>query len=150
MVDKLEKEEKKIERADPANKSKVFIWMIIIFIVVLSLVFYQTPKLPSLTVSDQSLEENGRVTIDSFYLDKPGYVVIHKEADGKPGLIIGNGELVSGSNSNYVVSIDVSQAGTKIFAMLHYDDGDGLFEFPGDDIPVKLEDNIVVKPINLE
>ena len=106
-------------------------------------------ELPSLKVSDQSLVDS-QIVIDSFFLDKPGYVVIHKSVDEKPGPVIGNSELVSGSHSDFKVTIDETQAGEMIFAMLHYDDGDGSYEFPGDDLPVKLEDEVVVKQIDLE
>jgi len=102
---------------------------------------------PSLAVSDQSLTDN-EVVIDSLYLDKSGYVVIHKEDNGKPGAVIGHSDLVSGENNNLKVEIDSSQAGSKIFAMLHYDDNDdGVYGFPDEDKPVVLEGNVVVKPI---
>jgi len=125
--------------------------IVIIALVVLIIVLYPiltTQKSPSLTVSDQSLV-GSQVSIDAFFLDKLGYVVIHKSVDGKPGPVIGNSNAVSGSYSSFKVTIDETQAGTKVFAMLHYDDGDGEYEFPGDDAPVKLEDAVIVKPINL-
>lgn len=33
--------------------------------------------------------------------------------------------------------------------MLHYDDGDGNYEFPLDDKPAKVDGNVVVKPFQL-
>ncbi len=106
-------------------------------------------KQASLAVSSQSLAGN-EIVIDSLYLDKAGYVVIHKDADGKPGPVIGNSELLSGEKTNVKVKIDAAQAGTKVFAMLHYDDdNDGVYGFPDEDKPVALEGNVVVKPISI-
>lgn len=103
---------------------------------------------PSLSVSSQILEGD-QILVDSLFLDKPGYVVIHKDADGKPGAVIGNSELLSGEVNNLRVTIDTTQAGTRVFAMLHYDDGDGVYGFPDEDFPVILEGNIVVRPVTI-
>ena len=106
-------------------------------------------KQSSLTVSSQALAGD-EIIIDSLYLDNSGYLVIHKDADGKPGPVIGHSDLLSGEKSNFKVSIDASQAGTKVFAMLHYDDdNDGVYGFPDEDKPVTLEGNVIVKPISL-
>ncbi len=103
----------------------------------------------SLTVSSQSLVGD-EIVVDNLYLDKPGYLVIHKDADGKPGPVIGHSDLLSGEKNNSKVSIDASQAGTKVFAMLHYDDdNDGVYGFPDEDKPVTLEGNAIVKSIAL-
>ena len=107
-------------------------------------------KSPSIEVSAQTLID-GQVVINNLYLDKPGYVVIHQDADGKPGSVIGNSELLSEEVGNLKVSIDSSKAGTKVFAMLHYDDdNDGVYGFPDEDKPVILEGNVVVKPIEIK
>ncbi len=82
-------------------------------------------------------------------LDKPGYVVVHKDGGGKPGPVIGRSELMpAGSYNNVKVSFDSSQAGTGVFAMLHYDDGNGKYEFPGADGPVKTNGKVLVGPVN--
>ena len=75
----------------------------------------------SLAVSSQPIDDSA-IVVDSLYLDKPGYLVVHKDADGKPGPVIGNSDLLSGEKTGIKVAIDASQAGTKVFAMLHYDD----------------------------
>jgi len=33
-----------------------------------------------------------------------------------------------------------TQVGETLYAMLHSDDGDGTYEFPGDDLPIKNEE----------
>jgi len=101
----------------------------------------------SITVSSQSLVGD-EVVVDSLYLDKSGYLVIHKDVDGKPGPVIGHSDLLSGEKTNVKIKIDASQAGTKVFAMLHYDDdNDGVYGFPDEDKPVLLEGKVAVKPI---
>ncbi len=103
----------------------------------------------SISVSSQSLV-GGEIVIDSLYLDKPGYIVIHKDDSGKPGSVIGHSELVSGEKNNFKVLINASQAGANVFAMLHYDDdNDGVYGFPDEDKPVVLEGNVAVKPISI-
>ncbi len=103
---------------------------------------------PSLLVSDQSLVDS-QVVIDWLFLDKPGYIVIHMDLEGAPGPVIGNSEVLSGSMTSVWVSVDAIQAGTGVFAMLHYDNGDAVYEFPGPDLPTVVDDSVIVKRINL-
>ena len=104
-------------------------------------------KQSSLTVSPQSLANN-EVVVDSLYLDKPGYVVIHKDVDGKPGPVIGHSDLISGEKTNFKVTVDASQSGSRVFAMLHYDDNNnGNYDFPDEDKPVVLAGSVIVKQI---
>lgn len=104
---------------------------------------------PSITaLSTQSLVGDELVAA-GVYLDKPGYLVIHKDVDGKPGPVIGHTDLISGEQKNVKIKIDASQAGTRVFAMLHYDSGDGKYNFPDEDKPIVLAGNVVVIPIEL-
>ncbi|MCH7640959.1 hypothetical protein IID22_02005 [Patescibacteria group bacterium] len=86
------------------------------------------------------------VTVSMVVLSKPGYVVVHMDTDGKPGAVIGNSKyLASGESSNVVVTLSrASTGGEVLYAMLHTDDGDGTYAFPGDDLPTKDEDGNVV------
>jgi hypothetical protein len=85
------------------------------------------------------------VVIQELTLDKPGFVVVHMEKDGKPGPVIGHSDLiVPGTYQNYSVAIDATMAGSAVFPMLHYDNGDGVYEFPGADGPAKAGDKVVV------
>ena len=43
---------------------------------------------PSVTVADQEIVD-GKVTIAEVVSDGPGWLVIHAQADGKPGPILG-------------------------------------------------------------
>jgi hypothetical protein len=67
------------------------------------------------------------------------------EKDGKPGPVIGHSDLIQpGTHKNYSVAIDATMAGSAVFPMLHYDNGDGVYEFPGADGPAKADDKVVV------
>jgi len=97
--------------------------------------------------SEQVMEEKNAISLNgqlpgstiavvSIVLDKRGFVVVHKEKDGKPAEIIGYSELLSnGEHSNVEVELGESTVeGMPYFAMLHFDNGDGVF-FAGDDGP---------------
>lgn len=98
----------------------------------------------AIAVTDYSAGETVIATI--VVLSKPGYVVVHMEADGAPGAVIGNSTLLpSGESNNVVVSLSrPSTGGEVLYAMLHTDNGDGLYAFPGDDLPTKDEEGNVV------
>ena len=105
----------------------------------------------SLDVSDQSVSNQtivgDYITIDSIYLDKPGYVVIHEDVDGKQGPIIGNSELLLRERTNLIIPLYANQTGARVFAMLYYDDGDGVYGFA--DEPVVVAGSVVVKPLDI-
>jgi len=103
---------------------------------------------PSIVVEEQKVE-NDNVVVTRLSLDKPGYVVIHKVADGKPGAVIGNSELLDGENSNINVKVANYENENELIAMLHYDDGDSNYEFPGDDIPTKVDDKVILQKFTL-
>ena len=102
---------------------------------------------PEVEVSDQDVTD-GMVTIARVVYEKEGWIVIHKDADGKPGPVIGWAAIKPGENTNVVVKLQEDLMGpTKLWAMLHTDAGTvGEYEFPGADTPVKVGDAVVVKP----
>lgn len=98
---------------------------------------------PSVTVVDQDVS-GGTVTIGAVVADRPGWIVIHISQDGAPGPVIGQSAVPEGSSSNVVVEIELGMATEQLFAMLHFDAGtEGVYEFPGDDAPVLVDDVIV-------
>lgn len=107
--------------------------------------------IPELIVPTMAQEvKGGKVTVLSVTLDKPGYVAIHADVAGKPGPVLGNSELLSqGKRTDVSVSIDAAKAGSMVWPMLHHDDGDGAYTFPGPDVPVQVEGKVVVKPLPL-
>lgn len=105
---------------------------------------------PRVTVSDQPLL-NGTVTVEKVVSIGPGWIVIHAQADGKPGPILGYSPVADGENNDVVVEIDAFQATGTLYAMLHTDAGEvGTWEFPGGpDTPVTVNDQVVTPPFKI-
>ncbi len=105
----------------------------------------------AVTVADQSLGEGDSVTIAEVVSDVPGWIVIHTQADGGPGPIIGFAPVAAGENSQVVVTIDAAAATETLYAMLHIDAGvTGEYEFPGPDAPaMDAAGNVVTPPFQL-
>lgn len=99
---------------------------------------------PSIVVNDQTIN-NGIITATQVTFDKPGFVVVHKVVDGTFGSVIGNSEvLTTGKSSNVEVPLTDYENENELIAMLHYDDDDGVYEFPGDDGPTVLDEQVVL------
>jgi len=77
--------------------------------------------------------------------------VIHAQADGNPGAILGKTTLSDGENSDVLVEIDAANATETLYAMLHTDGGEvGTFEFPdGPDGPVMVAEGMVNPPFKV-
>lgn len=76
--------------------------------------------------------------VQQVQLEKPGFVVIHKDNGGSFGAIIGSSALLpSGTSSNVPINLkEMTLNGQTLYAMLHADNSDGQFN-EGKDIPVK-------------
>ena len=107
-------------------------------------------EIPAITVSDQDLN-NETVTVAEVVSNGPGWIVIHAQADGKPGPILGYSPVTNGKNKNVVVNIDSANATETLYAMLHTDAGEiGTFEFPGgSDGPVTVDGQVVTPPFTV-
>lgn len=90
---------------------------------------YVSDQLPSISA-----------TIDFATLEKPGFVVIHESVNGKPGAIIGKSPYLDAGENKYVIVplSRISKDGEKMFAMIHLDDGNRMFE-AANDLPAKAE-----------
>ncbi len=80
-------------------------------------------------VSEQAPGE--RVSISMVRLEKPGFVVIHEDDGGAPGKILGTSQLLSAGENQDIAQILLSrptQDGETLYAMLHIDDGNGIFD----------------------
>jgi plastocyanin len=103
---------------------------------------------PSVEVSDQEIEE-GTVTIDRVQSIGPGWIVIHADDAGAPGPVIGHAP-VEDLSENVTVDIDVENATGTLHAMLHEDAGTaGEYEFPGADVPVQVDGQVVNVPFTV-
>jgi plastocyanin len=99
---------------------------------------------PSVAVTDQEIVD-GTVTIAEVLSDGPGWLVIHAQADGNPGPILGYSPVADGTNADVMIEIDAAQATETLYAMLHTDGGElGAWEFPsGPDTPVTVGEQVV-------
>ena len=106
--------------------------------------------IPSVSVTDQSIEA-GTVTIAKVVSDGAGWLVIHAQADGKPGSILGYSPVSDGENQDVMVEIDNVNATETLYAMLHTDAGEvGQWEFPdGPDAPVMVDEKVVTPPFKV-
>lgn len=106
---------------------------------------------PSVSVADQALV-NGTVTIAEVVSEGPGWIVIHADANGGPGPILGYSAVGDGANSDVVVALDLTGVTGTLYAMLHTDAGEaGAFEFPGGpDTPVTVDGQVVTPAFSLE
>jgi predicted lipoprotein with Yx(FWY)xxD motif len=105
----------------------------------------------AVTVEDQALGQGNTVTVASVTADVDGWLVVHAQADGGPGPVLGYSPVSAGENQDVVVEIDEAGATDTLYAMLHVDAGTaGEYEFPGEDVPaVDAEGNVVTPPFAL-
>jgi hypothetical protein len=88
---------------------------------------------------------NGKVTMVRATVIGRGWVVIHADANGKPGFVIGYAPLNPGHNYNVKVNVNTAAATQLLHAVLHVDAGTIFaYEYPGPDVPIKLSGNIVM------
>lgn len=102
-------------------------------------------------VEDQDASSGSVVIADIFSLEGSAWMVIHADADGKPGPVLGFAPVTEGQNHDVGVEIDLSQATPILYAMLHTDAGAvGEYEFPGPDGPVQdAEGKVITPPFNV-
>ncbi len=89
------------------------------------------------TVTAPEQAGGSEVFIERATLTDDGYVVIHEDEDGTPGEVIGASDLLpKGEHVNLIIVLDKEVAeGDVLHAMLHKDDGDGVFD-PEKDLPI--------------
>ena len=103
---------------------------------------------PSVNVNDQTTDGTSVIVADAFS-QGPGWMVIHSQVNGTVGPAIGETQLKAGDNKNIFVKIDPAQATAVMYAMLHVDAGTvGTYEFPGPDVPVMLNGNMLSPAFN--
>jgi hypothetical protein len=98
--------------------------------------------LPTLSLDPQ--EPSGSITVSSATLDKPGFIAAFKTMDKN----IPDGDnfsgvtgLMEGKNENIEIPLrEASKEGETYSVIIHVDDGDGIFEYPGDDLPSTFKD----------
>jgi hypothetical protein len=99
------------------------------------------------------MEPAGTATILSALCEAECFVVMHQDADGSPGGVVGVSEsLPAGLNTNIAIELDPAMVTAKLWPMLHVDDGAvGTYEFgtvEGADAPVQAMGAVVTFAIN--
>ena len=104
---------------------------------------------PLIFAIDQDVVD-GIVTVTRVTSDGPGWIVIHADAEGEPGPVIGYAAIPDGISANVKVTVDPTQVTPVLHPMLHVDAGvEGTYEFPGEDAPAMVNDAIVMVMINV-
>ena len=104
---------------------------------------------PRVRVADQAVLDS-QVLIAEVVSAGPGWLVIHLDADGKPGAVVGYAAVKDGINREVVVAVDAKRVTGGLFAMLHTDAGTiGTYEFPGPDVPVVAAGGMVNVPFKV-
>lgn len=108
---------------------------------------------PFVTVYDQYIRvldpanTEGIVVVARVYSQDAGWIVIHADANGAPGPVLGFSYVEAGVNPEVPVMIDLAGATETLYAMLHTDAGEeSVYEFPGPDQPVMDQQGEVVSP----
>lgn len=88
----------------------------------------------AIVVMEQRLSD--KVTMTAINMEKAGFVIIHKDAGGKPGAIIGVSKwFPSGQYANEDIgTTETLLEGVDYYAKLYVDDGNGIFD-PKNDKP---------------
>ncbi len=91
------------------------------------------------------------VTADSVLSEGPGWLVVHADADGSPGPVLGFAAVEAGLNQDVTVELE-GDITPVVWPMLHVDTGEvGSYEFgevEGADGPVTVNDSVVTFPID--
>ncbi len=97
-------------------------------------------KEPYITIKTQKLISE-QLTVKEAYLDRPGYVVIHANKDFIGG-IIARSPIMEGTGKDIKINVLNYSGQSPLYAVIHYDNGDGVFQYPGPDSP---DDNPVIE-----
>ena len=106
------------------------------------------PILNAVEVNDQSLFNPSVVTVAEVLSDEGGFIAIHEDNNGSVGGVIGvSAFLEAGFSFDVPVMLDRPAVdGETLYAMLHSDDGNETYEFPGPDGPVVDNAGEVIAP----
>lgn len=114
----------------------ILILVIGISAILLTACYHPIDSQAQIQVNNQEISDN-LVTVSSITVDNDSWVVIHEDTNGSPGEILGYGLVQQGTTTNLEINIDIQNASTEFYAMLHTDAGTkGVFEFPGTDNPI--------------
>ncbi|MBI2064201.1 MAG: hypothetical protein HYT66_00615 [Candidatus Yanofskybacteria bacterium] len=85
------------------------------------------------------------VSVAVVRLEKPGFAVVHEDVNEVPGGILGASALIAPGETKNSLPVTLSRStldGETIYVMLHFDNGDGIFD--------ATKDKPVVDPVTNE
>lgn len=137
---------------DTTNNKKV--WWVVGIIIVIALgawMFMRSRSVQNptgnlqnaITVSDQAANSVS-VTIDSATLAVPGFIAIHEDVNGIPGATVGTSKVLTTGTHVSESIIMTTGPGKYYWAMLHADDGNGIFDITRDSAVKNNADEIVM------
>lgn len=101
--------------------------------------------IPAIEVDNQSTKYDN-VVIRKVTARANGWIVIYKVNNGASGDIVGHAAVKIGENRNVYVRLTGITASQDLLAILHYDlEEKGVFEYVGPDVPVMLNNEMVMK-----
>jgi hypothetical protein len=107
--------------------------------------------IPSITVSDQEIGEDGLVVIDSVTSAGPGWIVLYQDEDGQPGRMMGYMPVDDGENENLSIPINWREAMPAFIVALYQDSGEAdVFERPEVDQPVTTNGEPLLVPFAVD
>lgn len=103
-----------------------------------------TPIPAEISVDDQPLAEDGKLTFAKVAIAEAGWLVLYANRDGQAAEILGYTAVEPGIHEDVVVEIDPLQSSAVLVARLHIDSGEiGVFEYPGPDMPLNSETDLL-------
>lgn len=95
-------------------------------------------------LADDTALNGDRVAVTSVIAGEDAWLTIHADDNGKPGAVLGYVLVSAGPSENKEVILSQGATAT-LWAMIHYDRGQaGVYEFPGEDVPVKNAEGDIV------
>ena len=95
---------------------------------------------PTVTVSEQELSDDGLIIIDSVAAAGPGWIAIHAEENGEPGQLLGYAPVKKGENEDIAVRLNWTEAAPTLYAVLYEDAGEaGRFDDQDLEQPVAFD-----------
>lgn len=98
-------------------------------------------------VSEQ--KSGNTISVSIARLEKPGFAVVHEDINDKAGAILGASVLLPVGETENLSPISLSRTttdGETVYAMLHFDDGDGKFNATKD---LPAIDSVSGEPITM-
>ncbi len=84
------------------------------------------------TLAISTQESGSQITIDNYYLEKPGYIVIHEIKNDSPGTVVGTSGLLKAGAGQDLTFQATLKPNTTYFALLYEDNGDKKFNLASD------------------